>query len=130
MAEGHPRKPSVTDRQAVGRYGEDLACRKLQNLGMQIVERNWRCRSGEIDIVAIDDGVLVVCEVKTRRQTAYGSPVEAVTSTKIRRLRMLAAQWLANNTPAAAFDDVRVDVIAVRIPPRGAAHIEHVIGVE
>lgn len=130
MAGGDSRIAPTTGRQAVGRYGEDLACRKLQSLGMQIIERNWRCRSGEIDIVAIDGGVLVVCEVKTRRQSAYGSPVEAVTSVKVRRLRVLAAQWLATHTPAHRFDDVRIDVIAVQIPTRGEAHIEHVIGVE
>ena len=74
-------------KDALGRYGEDVAARHLAEAGLVVLERNWRCREGEIDIVARDGDVLVVCEVKTRRDTAYGSPLEAVTPRKAARLR-------------------------------------------
>ena len=61
-------------KDAVGRYGEDVAARHLTEAGLVVLERNWRCREGEIDIVARDGDVLVVCEVKTRRSTTYGTP--------------------------------------------------------
>jgi len=76
--------------------------------------------------VAWDGETLVFGEVKTRRGTAFGSPAEAVTGAKARRLRRLAAQWLAAHD--AHPNDVRFDVIAVFAPPRGAARIEHVKG--
>lgn len=126
---GVSNQPSF-GRNAVGRYGEDLACRRLQSVGMRILERNWRCRSGEIDIVADDAGTLVVCEVKTRRHTGFGPPVEAVTAAKLRRLRSLAAQWLDAQSPAVRFIAMRIDVVAVELPTRGAARIEHLRGVE
>ena len=65
--------------QALGRYGEALAARYLRERGMTIVERNWRCPEGEIDLVALDGDCLVICEVKTRRGTGTGDPLEAVT---------------------------------------------------
>ena len=82
-------------KDAVGRYGEDVAARHLTEAGLVVLERNWRCREGEIDIVARDGDVLVVCEVKTRRSTTYGTPLEAVTYRKAARQRVLAARWLA-----------------------------------
>jgi putative endonuclease len=104
---------------AVGAYGERLAARYLTESGMQILDRNWRCDQGEIDIVAIDDTCLVIVEVKTRRSLVFGSPVEAVTAVKAARLRRLAGCWL----------DIRIDVIGVLRPPRGPAQIEHLVAV-
>jgi putative endonuclease len=76
-----------------------------------VVARNWRSRSGEIDLIARRGRLLVVCEVKTRSSTAYGSPAEAVTPVKRRRLRRLAAEWLAASGTRGV--DVRFDVAAV-----------------
>ena len=79
---------------ALGRYGEQVAAVHLESLGMTVVERNWSCRHGEIDIVARDGETLVVCEVKTRAGTGVGDPVEAVTREKAMRLRRLSAAYL------------------------------------
>ena len=81
--------------QAVGGYGERCAVRHLIEAGLRPVARNWRCPSGEIDIVAWDGPVLVICEVKTRRNHDFGTPAEAVVRHKARRLRRLAVAWLA-----------------------------------
>ena len=112
---------------AVGRYGEDVAARFLTAAGLAVLERNWRCELGEIDIVARDGDVLVVCEVKTRRAARFGTPLEAVTRQKAARLRRLAARWLAERPVRP--DAVRIDVVAVVCPRRGPAQVEHVRGV-
>ncbi|WP_167588240.1 YraN family protein [Kineococcus rubinsiae] len=114
-------------KDGVGRYGERVAARRLQEAGMVVLERNWRCALGEIDIVARDGGCLVVCEVKTRRGTGTGTPAEAVTPAKVVRLRRLAAQWLAEHDVHPA--DVRLDVVAVLVAERGPAQVEHLRGV-
>ena len=115
---------------AVGAYGERVAVRTLEAAGMTVIDRNWRCRRGEIDIVALDGDCLVVCEVKTRRSTAFGSPVEAVTWRKAARLRRLAACWLAEHPgQVGAVVDVRVDVVGVLRPRSGPARVEHLVAV-
>ena len=81
----------------VGAYGERLAARYLAEAGLEVLDRNWRCAQGEVDIVALDGDCLVVCEVKTRRGQGFGDPVEAVTWRKAARLRRLAACWLAEH---------------------------------
>jgi putative endonuclease len=120
------------DRRAnrqLGDYGERLACRYLTDLGFTIVERNWRCARGEIDIVAVDGSCLVICEVKTRRSEAFGAPFEAVTPTKARRLRRLAGLWLAQATQdLRRGDDLRIDVISILRPTGGHARVEHLRG--
>src|SRR3954463_14175263 len=98
-------------KDALGRFGEDVAARHLERAGLVLVERNWRCREGEIDIVAVDGHVLVFCEVKTRSTAAFGSPAEAVSPAKLQRLRRLAALWLADHPGGWA--DLRFDVVAV-----------------
>jgi putative endonuclease len=114
----------------LGEYGERLACRYLTDIGFTILERNWRCARGEIDIVAVEGDCLVVCEVKTRRSEAFGAPFEAVTPTKARRLRRLAGLWL---DAAAERDrrgsDLRIDVVSVLRPAAGPARVEHLRGV-
>lgn len=121
------------DRRAnrqLGDYGERLACRYLNDIGLTIVERNWRCARGEIDIIAVDGGCLVICEVKTRRSEAFGAPFEAVTPTKARRLRRLAGLWLAQATEdQRRGDDVRIDVVSILRPAGSAARVEHLRGV-
>jgi putative endonuclease len=113
--------------QAVGRYGERVAATHLEADGMQLLARNWRCPHGEIDIVAVDAGCLVVAEVKTRSSTRCGAPVEAVTPRKLARLRRLTAAWLADQP--AGFADIRIDVLDVLCRPRGAATVTHLRGV-
>jgi len=80
------------------------------------VERNWRCRDGELDLVVRKGRTLVFCEVKTRRSLSFGSPAEAVTATKRARIRRLAARWLAERSTAAP-GRIRFDVVAV-LPDR------------
>lgn len=117
-------------RWALGQYGEDIACRVLSEQGLTVLARNWRCREGEIDIVAADDTVLVVCEVKTRASTSFGFPEEAVTDGKVRRLRGLAGQWLSEQgEQRETYDQIRLDVVAVQVPRRGAAQVRHLKGV-
>lgn len=108
---------------AVGRYGEKLAVRHLQAKGFVILVQRWRCSRGEIDVVAVDDGCLVVVEVKTRRSVSAGTPQEAVTAAKLARLRVLAALWLEQQE--VSWRDVRIDVVTVSIPRSGAARVEH-----
>jgi putative endonuclease len=115
----------------LGEYGERLACRFLTDIGFTIIERNWRCARGEIDIVATEGDCLVVCEVKTRRSEAFGAPFEAVTRSKASRLRRLAGLWLADAGPdrRGAASDLRIDVVSVLRPADGPARVEHLRGV-
>lgn len=116
-------------RGALGRYGEDVAARRLTAAGMTVLERNWRCgRSGEIDIVARDGDALVVCEVKTRRGGRFEHPMGAVTPAKAHRLRGLAERWVQAHGGAPP-GGVRIDLVGVVLPGRGAPVVEHVRGV-
>ncbi|WP_093798800.1 YraN family protein [Streptomyces sp. Wb2n-11] len=113
---------------ALGRYGEDLAARKLVEGGMTVLERNWRCRAGEIDIVARDGDALVVCEVKTRRAGPFEHPMQAVRTTKAERLRHLAERWMHEHGGPPP-GGVRIDLVGVVLPRRGAPVVEHARGV-
>lgn len=120
-------------RAAVGRYGERVAERSLLAAGWQVLDRNWRSPEreapGELDIVALDPaGVVVVVEVKTRRGHGCGSPLEAVTPDKLRRLRRLAGLWCRHHGTAGA-SGLRIDVVGVDVPRAGAARLTHVRGV-
>lgn len=110
-------------KDGVGRYGEEVASRHLEASGLQILARNWRCAEGEIDIVARERDVLVICEVKTRSGLGYGLPAEAISRRKADRLRRLACRWLQEHPAGGA--DVRFDVVSVTRPARGAAVVEH-----
>jgi putative endonuclease len=109
-------------KDVLGRFGEDTAAAHLERAGLVLVERNWRCREGEIDIVAVDGLVLVFCEVKTRSTAAFGSPAEAVSPAKLRRLRVLAARWLSEHP--GRWEDLRFDVVSVLRTP-GGLEVEH-----
>jgi putative endonuclease len=111
----------------LGRQGEQMAADYLTNAGLNILERNWRCSQGEIDIVAADGRALVICEVKTRSDVRFGTPLEAITRQKAWRLRRLAALWLV--TQHVMFDEVRIDVVGVLRTGPGQFSIEHVRGV-
>lgn len=114
-------------KDALGEYGERVAAEHLRADGMTVLDQRWRCQLGELDIVALDDRCLVVCEVKTRRSVAAGDPMEAVTPAKVVRLRRLAAVWLqVHETP---YPDVRIDVVAVLLPRAGAPVLDHLRGV-
>jgi putative endonuclease len=101
------------ERQRVGAAGERLAALWYEEHGFEIVARNWRCAAGEIDLVCRRGPLLVVCEVKTRRSDRFGTPAEAVTPAKQRRLRRLTAAYLAQPGGQRGVREVRVDVAAV-----------------
>lgn len=111
---------------ALGKEGEQAAVDYLKKLGFRILDRNWRCPDGELDIVAVDGGTFVVVEVKTRSGLRYGTPLEAVTARKQRRLRRLAVAWLMMH--GVRFPVIRVDVIGLVRAGRGFT-VEHVRGV-
>jgi putative endonuclease len=118
---------TAAQRLATGEYGEASAARWLSRRGMVLLDRNWRCELGEIDLVLRDGDALVVCEVKTRTSAAFGSPFEAVTPAKLARLRRLAARWLADR--GACVTEVRFDLVGVRLDLSGDERFEHVRGV-
>lgn len=107
----------------LGRRGEALAAEHLESRGLTVVERNWRCPQGEIDLVARDGSELVFVEVKTRSSEAFGHPLEAITVQKLARLRRLAAVWCEAHP--GNHDRIRIDAIAVVAPAGGAAQIDH-----
>lgn len=114
-------------KDTLGRQGEQVAADHLTRLGWQILDRNWRCGDGELDIVARDGAELVVCEVKTRSSIAFGTPVEAVTPAKAARLRRLAGHWLAAHGIGHA--TARVDVIGLLVDGPGRFTVDHLKGV-
>jgi putative endonuclease len=111
----------------LGRDGEQAAVNYLKGCGFRILDRNWRCAEGEIDIVAVDRHTFVVCEVKTRSGTRYGTPLEAVGRAKRARLRRLAVRWLTAH--GVRFDQIRIDVVGLLYEGTGGFTIEHVRGV-
>jgi putative endonuclease len=113
-------------RRIVGDAGEDAVAAWYEASGYEIVARNWRVREGELDVIARGRGVIVFCEVKTRRSDAYGVPAEAVTARKQARIRGLASQWLARSKARA--DVVRFDVASVRPDGRGTWIVEVIDG--
>lgn len=120
----------VDQRHVLGRRGEAHAEAYLQGLGWRILERNWRCREGEVDIIAHDPevGALVVVEVKTRAGTGYGSPLEAITYAKANRLRRLAAIYARDHW--AGTRRLRVDAIGLVWPYGCKPVLTHVRGIE
>ena len=111
----------------LGREGEQVAVEYLERAGLRVLDRNWRCADGEIDIVAAERQVMVVCEVKTRSSARFGTPLEAITRHKQARLRRLATRWLVAH--GVLFDEVRIDVIGLIRDKTGEYEIEHVRGV-
>lgn len=108
----------------LGTLGEQEACRVLIELGYTIVARNYRVRGGEIDIVAESPGLIVFCEVKTRTSALFGLPEEAVTFTKQRRLRRLAAEYMFREGRHAG--NVRFDVISVVVDAGDVTELRHI----
>jgi putative endonuclease len=111
-------------KDVLGRSGEQAAAEYLESCGLRILDRNWRCATGEIDIVAVDRQVLVVVEVKARTGMRYGGPLEAVSRAKRARLRRLAVQWL--NAHGVRFDQVRIDVVGLVYDGTGGFSVDHI----
>jgi putative endonuclease len=124
-----PRPPANLRRgrrltnQSSGAWGEDLALRYLLRRGYRLLERNYRQRRGEIDLIVRDDEVLVFVEVKLRRSKGFGDPLEAVTARKQATIRSLAEQYLAESQPD--FETLRFDVIGI-LATRSGTHIDHI----
>lgn len=116
-------------RAELGALGEQLATEHLARLGLQILTRNWRCRYGELDVIAVDPatGTVVFVEVKTRTGDGFGGLAYAVTEQKVRRLRRLVAAWLGGQDQR--FAAIRIDVIGVRVGRRRTPEITHLQGV-
>ncbi|RAY12484.1 YraN family protein [Actinomadura craniellae] len=118
----------MSAKKTLGRQGEDAAVRYLTTrLGWTVVERNWRCPEGELDIIAYDGRQHVVCEVKTRRDAAFGTPVEGVGRAKAARLRRLAGRWGATHGIHTA--GIRVDVIGLLGTAGDGFTLDHLRGV-
>ncbi|HEU0257108.1 MAG TPA: YraN family protein [Microbacteriaceae bacterium] len=114
-------------KDVLGRRGEDLAGHYLTAQGYRILARNWRCPSGEIDLVALDaEGTVVVVEVKTRSSLAFGAPLEAITAQKLARLRRLAAEWCRTHEVSGP---LRIDAVGILAPPGARVRLEHLRGV-
>jgi putative endonuclease len=113
----------VSTTSQLGALGERIAAAYLTDTGLRLLDRNWRCREGELDIVARDGDALVFCEVKTRRGVGFGHPAEAVTATKQRRLRTLAHRWLAAHDEHAP--ELRFDVVGVLVRPSRLPLVTH-----
>ncbi|TGD88078.1 YraN family protein [Mycolicibacterium sp. CH28] len=115
-------------RSQIGALGEALAVEHLGGAGLRIVARNWRCRYGELDVIAADgERTVVFVEVKTRTGDGFGGVEYAVTPTKVRRIRRLAGIWLAGQDQTWAA--IRIDVIGVRIGRQRTPEITHLRGV-
>jgi putative endonuclease len=117
----------VVDRIALGKWGEDIAVAYLEREGYEVLARNWRCRQGELDVVARRGSELVFVEVKTRSGLAYGEPAEAVNAVKARRIRVLAGRWLTECRPGG-FHDLRFDVVSVLRKREAPPEITHLQG--
>ena len=111
----------------LGRRGEDVAAEWFERRGFVVLERNWRCAAGELDLIVRGDGVTVVAEVKTRTSVAYGHPFEAITAAKAARLRRLAAEWCRARGPIPG--PIRIDAVAVIDAWSAAPSVEHLEGV-
>jgi len=118
----------MTSRNELGALGEQVAVDHLRNAGLRIVARNWRCRYGELDVIADDaSGTVVFVEVKTRSGDGFGGVEQAVTPQKVRRIRRLAGLWLAGQD--ARWAQVRIDVIGVRVGRGPRPEVLHLRGV-
>ena len=103
----------ASPKMRLGKWGEDKAARFLKNKGYLVLETNYRCRWGEIDIVAVDEGQIVFVEVRTRNGNEFGTPEESITPTKRRRLVVTAEHYLGDHGQEGL--DWRVDLIAIRL---------------
>ena len=116
-------------RQHIGRVGERLAREHLERLGYRVLERNYRTRFGELDLIVCDDVHLVFVEVKTRRAGGLESSLQAVSPAKRRRVRSMAAAWLVEASDRPRSRDLRFDVVAVTVDRDGRlTRLDHLEG--
>jgi putative endonuclease len=109
-----PREPAAPNpRRALGQRGEALVAAWYERSGYEILDRNWRRREGELDLILSRGRSIVFCEVKTRSSNRFGAPVEAITRVKQQRIRVLAARWLGENRLGGR--DLRFDVASVMV---------------
>lgn len=122
---------TATRNRTLGAYGERVAARHLAGVGMVLIEANWRCDLGELDLVLRDGegsaAVLVACEVKTRSGPVGGHPLEAVGPAKAERLRLLLGRWVVDH--GVRVRETRVDLVGVLLVGRGAPEVTHVRGI-
>lgn len=121
------RSARAVQSQALGARGEALAAAYLAEHGYEILERNWRGRRGELDLIVRTAHTLVAVEVKTRRGTGYGTPLSAVTPQKVARLRLLLGEWLSGSGEVSA--RLRIDVIGMLLRADAGPRLEHLRGV-
>ena len=114
----------------LGRAGEDRAARYFQERGFLILDRNWRCSGGEIDLVVANDRDVVIVEVKTRRSVAFGHPFEAIDRRKRARLWRLTAAWIAEHPGEVQGRRMRIDAIGLTGRDPATAVLEHLVDVE
>ena len=131
MRSGDEMPDTGLTRQQVGNVGERLARSHLEAKGYRIIDSNYRCRWGEIDLIAREGSAWVFVEVRTRRSDAYGSPEESVTESKARRLMLTAQDYLSREAAASSEAQWRIDLIAIRLG-RGrrvldVRHLENII---
>lgn len=107
----HPSTTSDLSNRARGRWGEDLAVRHYLRCGYEVLDRNWRSSTGELDLVVLDGSTYVFSEVKARRTADFGPASAAVTVAKQRRIRQLAVEWLRAHDVLA--HSIRFDVVAI-----------------
>jgi putative endonuclease len=112
------------DNRTVGKRGEEIAAAYLKGQRLKIIERNFRCKGGEVDIIAREDETLVFVEVKTRRTLSFGPPQSALTPFKQRQISKAALTWLAQKKLFGA--SARFDVIAILLPDHEVPVIEHI----
>ena len=110
-------------KDTLGRRGEQVAGEYLVGTGMTLVERNWRCALGEIDLIMRDGSETVFVEVKTRAGLGYGHPLESITAVKLARLRRLAGAWCEAHPDQVGA--IRIDAVAIVAPRGGAVTVEH-----
>lgn len=119
-------------RNEIGATGETLAALELQKQGMEILDRNWTCRWGELDVVALESSegrrTAVFCEVKCRTGRNYGDPLESITYAKIKRLRQLAAEWMRQHAELSV-DAIRLDAIGVLLGHDHRPVLVHITGI-
>jgi putative endonuclease len=114
MSDARTSRPQGRPKDLLGRRGEDLAAAHLEHEGVLLIERNWRCPDGELDIIGAEDDALVICEVKTRTSTRFGTPLEAVDEAKVQRMQRLAHVWCREHRVHPP--RIRYDVVEVLAP--------------
>lgn len=125
MSTQNHRKPSTkSQNRSIGTFGENVVADLIASRGATIVDRNWRIKEGEIDIVAqSSSGAIIFIEVKTRSSLTFGHPLESITKVKAHRLQRLALAWLATHKAFGA--EFQIDCVAVLIGPGGQYSVEY-----